>query len=59
MSEEQVVPEFVAPEVITSTVEVQGNLTIRTYNCGTIQRNTWETPEIALEFAKSVEEQGA
>lgn len=44
---------------VTSTVEVLGVVTIRTYSDGAVQRNVWETPERAQEFADSVAEQGA
>jgi hypothetical protein len=44
---------------VTSTVEVQGVMTIRTYSDGAIQRNVWETTELAQEYADSVAEQGA
>lgn len=47
MSEAQEAP-------VTSTVEVSGNLTIRTYSDGAVQRNFWETPEQAQEYADSV-----
>jgi hypothetical protein len=45
--------------LVTSTVEVQGVMTIRTYSDGAVQRNVWETPELAQEYADSVAEQGA
>jgi hypothetical protein len=44
---------------VTSTVEVIGNVTIRTYTDGSVQRNVWETPEMAAEYAASVVAQGA
>lgn len=42
---------------VTSTVEVVGNMTIRTYSDGAIQRNVWESDECAAEYAASVLEQ--
>ena len=42
---------------VTSTVEVQGTVTIRTYTDGAVQRNVWETAERAQEYAASVAEQ--
>ncbi len=39
---------------VTSTVEVQGTVTIRTYSDGAVQRNVWETTELAQEYAASV-----
>lgn len=42
---------------VTSTVEVDGVITIRTYTDGAIQRNVWETPEAAQAYADSVTEQ--
>lgn len=42
---------------VTSTVEVRGALTVRTYSDGTVQRNTWETAERAQEYADSVHAQ--
>lgn len=50
------IQESDAPAV-TSTVEVQGVLTIRTYSDGIVQRNVWATPEAAQEYAASVAEQ--
>jgi hypothetical protein len=44
---------------VTSTVDVVGNITIRTYSDGAIQRNVWETAEQAQEYAASVAAQGA
>lgn len=44
-------------EAVTSTVEVQGNVTIRTYSDGAVQRNVWETAEDAQEYADSVHAQ--
>lgn len=46
-------------DAVTSTVSVQGVLTIRTYSDGAVQRNVWETPELAQEYADSVAAQGA
>lgn len=42
---------------VSSTVTVEGNITTRTYTDGAIQRNVWETPERAQEYADSVTEQ--
>ena len=42
---------------VTSTVEVQGVLTVRTYSDGSVQRNVWESQERAQEYADSVHEQ--
>ena len=39
---------------VSSTVEVTGNITVRTYADGSVQRNIWETPERAQEYADSV-----
>jgi hypothetical protein len=39
---------------VTSTVEVQGVITVRTYSDGAVQRNVWETIEQAQEYADSV-----
>lgn len=44
---------------VTSTVVVNGNVTVRTYSDGAVQRNVWETPEQAQEYADSVAAQGA
>lgn len=43
---------------VTSTVVVNGSETIRTYSDGSVQRNTWETPEHAQAYASSVAAQG-
>ena len=39
---------------VTSTVEVNGMVTTRTYSDGAIQRNVWESEEMAQEFAAYV-----
>lgn len=44
---------------VTSTVVVDGNITVRTYSDGSIQRNVWESAELAQAYADSVVEQGA
>lgn len=60
MAEEIVAEEVVSDApLVTSTVEVQGVVTIRTYSDGAVQRNVWETEELAQEYADSVAEQGA
>lgn len=41
-------------DTVTSTVKVDGSMTIRTYSDGTVQRNAWDSPEAAQEFADSV-----
>lgn len=40
--------------LITSTVQVIGLITIRTYSDGAIQRNVWNTGILAQEYADSV-----
>jgi len=44
---------------ITSTVEVSGSMTIRTYSDGAVQRNVWASTALAQEYAASVKEQEA
>lgn len=39
---------------ITSTVYVSGTVTERTYSDGAIQRNVWDSPEQAQDYAASV-----
>lgn len=41
-------------DAVTSTVEVNGVVTVRTYSDGAVQRNIWETEELAQEYADSV-----
>lgn len=45
------------PSPVTSTVEVVGSMTIRTYSDGIVQRNVWDDVERAHEYAASVAEQ--
>jgi len=40
--------------LITSTVQVIGLITIRTYSDGAVQRNVWDTAVIAQNYADSV-----
>lgn len=49
---EEAIPNEMPP--VTSTVEVIGNMTIRAYSDGAIQRNVWESDERAAEYAASV-----
>lgn len=44
---------------VSSTVVVDGNITVRTYSDGAVQRNVWESPERAQEYADSVAQQEA
>lgn len=44
-------------EKVTSTVEVIGAITVRTYSDGAIQRNVWASEELAQEYAASVAKQ--
>lgn len=44
-------------KAVTSIVEVQGTVTIRTYSDGAVQRNVWESQERAQEYADSVAQQ--
>ena len=52
-------PQTIDVPPVTSTVEVQGSITVRTYSDGSVQRNLWESPERAQEYADSVAAQGA
>lgn len=49
--------EVPVEEKATSTVEVVGTVTIRTYPDGAVQRNVWDSEERAIEYAESVREQ--
>jgi len=42
---------------MTETVEVVGNVTVRTYADGTVQRNAWENEAEAQAYADSVNAQ--
>ena len=44
-------------QVKTISVDVAGVITTRTYSDGAVQRNAWETPEQAQEYAQSVTNQ--
>lgn len=50
-----ILPDVILP--VSSTVVVEGNITVRTYSDGAVQRNVWETAERAQEYANSVTEQ--
>ena len=52
-----VIAETLPP--VTSAVVVSGNITTRTYSDGAVQRNVWDSPEAAQEYADSVAAQGA
>jgi hypothetical protein len=43
--------------VTTLAVDIFGNVTVRTYTDGTVQRNAWATTELAQEYAQSVADQ--
>lgn len=44
-------------QVKTISVDVDGRITTRTYSDGAVQRNAWETPEQAQEYAQSLTNQ--
>jgi hypothetical protein len=43
---------------VTSVVTINGVVTIRTYSDGAVQKNVWDSPDLAQEYADSVKSQG-